>query len=647
MRIPVFAVYLDTRKLATYTVLAFVLGSLLGGAMWNFGGVYVPETLSMASLDFGSLQRFASYDELRDFLGTMTLATGRGFRGDILGRGFRGEVIEELADVASSVKSAADSASVYFDVKSTPPDFSGTNIQVEGVDEADIVKTDGWFIYMAKDDTIVIVRAYPPEEAEVVARIRIYQWVQDLFVAGDKMVVFARLSRSVYRDILGSEPPPGFEATTTILVYDISDRASPEKEREVTVDGAYFNSRMIGDYVYAIVREGAGIRDDEVVLPCYSSEKRRWEVEPTDIYYVNQSDVGFVYTNVLVINVQDPDAEFTAETFLLGAATNLYVSLGNIYIAAGQWGGNTAIYKIGIDEGAISYVADGSVPGHVLNQFSMDENDGYFRIATTDGRARRSGSASSSNVYVLNGSLGIVGRLEGLAPGEEIYSARFMGDRCYLVTFKKVDPLFAIDLSDPEEPRVLGKLKIPGFSDYLHPYDEDHLIGLGKETVEAEEGDFAWHQGIKMSIFDVSDVSQPKEVAKIIIGDRGSYSPALDDHKAFLFSRARNLLVIPILVAEIDDDRYSGPISPRMYGDYVFQGAYVFDVSPETGISVRGRVTHLDGSDDLLKSGYWFESDYSVERSLYIEDVLYTISGRMIKMNDLDDLSELGRVDIS
>jgi inhibitor of cysteine peptidase len=274
----------------------------------------------------------------------------------------------------------------------------------------------------------------------------------------------------------------------------------------------------------------------------------------------------------------------------------------------------------------------------------MDEKDGYFRIAVTSGHVSRSGAATSNDVYVLNASLGVVGSVTGLAPGEDIYSVRFMGDRCYMVTFKKVDPLFTIDLSDPENPKVLGKLKIPGYSDYLHPYDENTLIGIGKETVEAEEGDFAWYQGVKISLFDVSDVENPRELAKIEIGDRGSDSPALHDHKAVLFSRERNLLVIPITVAEVDEDDYASAPPDNAHGEYVDQGAYVFHVSREDGIELTGRVTHIDDPEVFLKSGYYFDSDLFVERSLYIEDSLYTISRGMVKVNALADLAEIASV---
>jgi len=473
-------------------------------------------------------------------------------------------------------------------------------------------------------------------------------------VSGDKLVVFLPFSEVYYWYPWGWCPPPGEEPSTTIEIYDISDRASPTLDRSITVDGYYFNSRMIGDYVYAIIDQPAYLNNSEVDLPTIRSGECIVEVEPTDIYYVNCSDAFHTFTNIVAINVQDPEQAFTHGTILLGAASNLYVSRSHVYMTS-PWCwedgphrvDGTMVYKIRVEDGGVDYMADGFVPGWVLNQFSMDEHDGYFRIATTRGHVSRQGPSSSSSVYILNASLGIVGRLEGLAPGEEIYSARFMGSRCYLVTFKKVDPLFVIDLADPESPRVLGKLKIPGYSDYLHPYDENHLIGVGKETVEAEEGDFAWYQGVKISLFDVSNVSKPRELAKLEIGDRGTDSPVLRDHKAFLFSRSRNLLVLPILVAEIDPQVYSGEVPPNTHGDYVFQGAYVFNVSLTDGIIMRGRITHLDEGEDLLKSGYYFESQYSVERALYIGNVLYTISNGMIKMNSLEDLGEINGLELS
>jgi uncharacterized secreted protein with C-terminal beta-propeller domain len=221
-----------------------------------------------------------------------------------------------------------------------------------------------------------------------------------------------------------------------------------------------------------------------------------------------------------------------------------------------------------------------------------------------------------------------------------------MGDRCYLVTFKITDPLFTIDLSDPENPEVLGALKIPGFSTYLHPYDENILIGIGKETVESKTGDFAWQQGVKISLFDVSDITDPKELAKLEVGDRGTESNALYDPHAFLFSKARNMLVLPILEAQIDETDFADGEAPLdWYGEYVNQGAYVFDISPE-GIELRGTISHIEDPEEFLKSGYWFESDLEVKRSLYIEDNLYTLSDGMIKVSSIQTLDELAAINL-
>jgi hypothetical protein len=237
----------------------------------------------------------------------------------------------------------------------------------------------------------------------------------------------------------------------------------------------------------------------------------------------------------------------------------------------------------------------------------------------------------------------IVGSVEDLAPGERIYSARFIGDRAYLVTFKKVDPFYVIDLSDPMDPEVLGFLKIPGYSDYLHPFDEDHVIGVGKWTEESDSGNFAWYQGVKISVFDVSDVSNPVESANIILGDRGTDSYALRDHKAFLFDKEKGILVIPVSLAKIDESKYDGDIPANAFGQVYWQGAMVLDID-EDSIEERGRVSHYD-EDDEFNRWYW-GGNKAVQRSLYMDDVLYTISQSKIKANDLGTIAEINEVDL-
>ncbi|MBI2445536.1 beta-propeller domain-containing protein [Candidatus Micrarchaeota archaeon] len=328
----------------------------------------------------------------------------------------------------------------------------------------------------------------------------------------------------------------------------------------------------------------------------------------------------------------------------------------------------TVVHKFALGP-AITYVGKGEVPGHLLNQFSMDESDGYFRLATTirpvygpwtmavrcmpDSRCiQPTPTPSRNNVYVLDGSLNTVGKLEDLAPGESIYSARFMGKRAYLVTFRQLDPLFVIGLDDPRNPTLLGKLKIPGYSDYLHPYDETRLIGLGKDAIPLKDSDLAFPLGLKLSMFDVSDVANPKEIASYGIGDAGSDSYALHDHKAFLFNREKGLLVIPARVAVIPPEKKTGDLV-HVYGEVNFQGAYVFStascepqVAAQCEFQLRGTVSHVT-PEELAKMGdYYYGSGTDVTRSAYIDGTLYTMSDRYVKANDLGTLAAQASVEL-
>ncbi|MBR9702957.1 hypothetical protein GOV10_02900, partial [Candidatus Woesearchaeota archaeon] len=226
----------------------------------------------------------------------------------------------------------------------------------------------------------------------------------------------------------------------------------------------------------------------------------------------------------------------------------------------------------------------------------------------------------------------VIGELEGIAEDERIYSTRFMGKRLYMVTFRQVDPFFVIDLSNPRNPEIMGELKIPGWSSYLHPYDENHIIGVGKETEEDKYGR-PRTQGVKVALFDVSDPENPIEVDKVEIGDSGSDSEVLNDHKAFLFDKEKNLLVIP--VREIDGERYSYK--------RVKQGAIVLHID-EDGLRIEKKITHYDGNYQNYWG--WYGSPNAVRRALYMDDVLYTISMETIKMHSLDDYDKIGEVDL-
>ncbi len=519
------------------------------------------------------------------------------------------------------------------------PTHSTTNVQVAGVDEADIVKVDDrGYMYIVSGNVVFIVKAYPPAQTQLVSQISFDdQCLIGIYVQGNKLAVLG----SDYTFPTTYDRYHVTNITTFVKIYDVTDPSSPSMVRDFAISGSYFNSRMIGDYVYFVVSKAAYLIDNVPQLPEIRSDQKLTMIAPTEIHYSNGTDNYYQYTTFVAMNIKNVTKAPVYLPIMLGSTGNMYVSLNNVYITCGGWSGNTTIYRIRVQGSNMTCEATGTVPGRERNQFSMDEYDDFFRIETTTQTITwQPGWITKTNLYVLDMNLSVVGKLEGLAPGENFHSARFMGDRAYFVTFKKIDPLFVIDLSEPTNPSVLGELHIPGYSDYLHPYDETHLIGVGKHTVEADEGDFAWYQGIKISLFDVSNVTNPVQMDNITIGDRGSDTPVLYDHKAFLFDRATGLLVIPILEAKIDESEYGGEVPPNAYGDPVWQGAYVYDVSLHHGFVFEGRITHLESGMNIYEDSYW------VKRSVYIEDVLYTISSRKVVLNKLHDLSPILEIEL-
>ena len=586
-----------------------------------------------------SLNKFSSYEELKTFLETTP-------QGNYPTFGVRGMGLESNDALASPEPAASSEAG--------SSDYSKTNIQVEGVDEADIVKTDGEYIYIVSGGNVTIVKAYPAEEAKVVSKISLNGSIMGIFINGDKLAIFhneyttyllyegvevressssaeEKNENTTADEAPGVSEPITYEPpTTSIKVYDISDRENPVLTRDFSIDGNYFSSRMIGDYVYVVATMYTFFTETDIALPRIQSNNETEVIPATDIYYCNLSDSSYSFTTIVALNIQNDSQEPTHETIVLGGTSNIYVSQNNIYLTFTHYSWQedettkTTIQRIRIEQQTITFEATGEVPGYVLNQFLMDEHNGYFRIATTvnnvNWRTFTDEPASTNNVYVLDMNLTVVGKLEGLAPGEQIYSARFMGDRCYLVTYRQIDPFFVIDVANPTEPKVLGYLKIPGFSGYLHPYDENHIIGIGKQD-----------SNVKLSLFDVTDVTAPTEIAKYIVEADYSDSPVLYDHKAFLFDKPKQLLAIPV--------------STNMFGirdgnrNY-WQGAYIFDISLEQGFTLEGEITHQNVADQ-------FEYGHSVKRILYIDDVLYTISSMKVKMNNLETLTEINEIDIS
>jgi uncharacterized secreted protein with C-terminal beta-propeller domain len=287
-------------------------------------------------------------------------------------------------------------------------------------------------------------------------------------------------------------------------------------------------------------------------------------------------------------------------------------------------------FRIGGDPSATRYVGSGIVPGHVLNQFSMDQWFGYLRIATSRGRVPdpKVESAVSVLAEAPNGSLVRVGAVEHIAPGEDIRAVRFDSERSYLVTFKKTDPLFALDLLHPANPRVLGELKIPGFSTYLQRIDRDHLISIGFDA--DDRGDFAYFDGLLLQLFDVSAPTEPKLLFKEKLGTRGSGSEAATDHLAFNYFGERGWLGVPATVCEGGGNGQSGTLA--------FSGLLLYDVDVNTGFKRRGGIDH--GERGANCNQWWSRSKSAVKRSIFLDDLVYSIADDRVKVQHMSQLGQ-------
>jgi uncharacterized secreted protein with C-terminal beta-propeller domain len=704
--------------LALFMTVAMVLGGILG-VVTLLDMENEPDPSPGNEYDevsYSNLQRFNSYDEIQDFLTLQAELSGGGiYPSNIsVNQVFFGE-----RTMMDALEGGVDSD----DTAGSSPDHSKTNVQEEGVDEGDIVKTDGEYAYViSKNQTkVYIIKVYPAEESGIV-KVLDFDWtVRELYLNDGKLVVLG--ANLYYYTHYRLWMPEGYswEPETYVNVYDITDKENPTLTREVMLKGSYVSSRTIGDYLYLIVRQYTTQVENEDDLPVAANE----------VYYADEYDYWYTFTTIASVNVQNPAEDPNLETILIGVSTHIYVSTENIYLTytkrmswveqterkidevilpmvpeetrseiqdiqnsggsrltrvgkidevVGEYADSlsdtekmdfyndvevqnnvflerlapqiqkTMIHRIRINNGWIQYEASGGVLGYVLNRFSMSEYNQYFRIATTSGQRWWWGSADNSlnnHVFVCDLNLNVLGGVSDIAPGESIYSARFVRDRGYLVTFVVIDPFFVIDLSNPKDPEIMGELKIPGYSNYLHPYDDDHVIGIGKDAID--EGDFAWYLGVKLSLFDVTDVENPKEKSKYIVGDRGTESLALSDPHAFLFAKSKDLLVMPIVLAEIDESEYPGEIPPSAYGDTVWCGAYVFSVDDVNGFQLQGEVTHLEDYEEPDPDGYWYYPFWNkrIKRTFYIENVLYTLSDYLIQANSLDDFEEISSVTLT
>lgn len=528
-----------------------------------------------------------------------------------------------------------------------------TNVQVENVDEADIIKNDGEYIYILtgsgednlySGDVIRIIRGSDLKEVTTLSVERKENTVfngKEMYVQGDKLVLIGNTAeviieeeskssddKVVYNGLMETTTAyaPGStqahtvycfaespEYDTVILTYDISDISKPELISEKKQSGEYKSSRMIDEILYTVSNYWVSFDYDgsekEVIEVCVP--KVNGERIPAEDIEIKLEENTRRYTVITASDTASEDLSGGAYAYL-GNSEEIYCSTDTLYFVYSDYDNKTnedttVINAISLSKDKISRKATGSVYGYFNNQFSMDEYNGYLRVATTG--YNNSTFKDESNLYVLDDKLEIVGKLENMADNEEVKSVRFVGDTAYVVTFEQTDPLFVIDLSKPTEPKVSGFVKLPGYSTYLHPISSDYLVGVGFGGTE-ESADLS---ALKVTLFDVSDPENPKVVSNFEVCEAGTEITDSDNHKAFLYYPEKNLIGIPV-------KKYNYTNGYREVFSYA--------------------VLEIKDGELQLKNGYVHQQEGTrlggMFRGTYIDDTLYTISDSSICAFGLD-----------
>ena len=478
-------------------------------------------------------------------------------------------------------------------------DYSTTNTRQEGVDEADVVKTDGRYLYVLRNDNHMLSIVDTKEGLEETYCINMdeEQYVQEFYFlpAEKKLITIA----SVYLEqIPGDSVYAGARmiwdtSVTQVITYDVSDANNPKEIGKVEQSGNYTSSRMADGHVYLFTNYYAGgnfAKDEpETYIPTVEAKL----IESEDIY-LPKTEMGCSYEVITSIDVNEPDKAKESKAIFTNGG-QLYVSNNNIYYYETSWAytdknEETTIRKIAYDNGKLTAVAQETIDGYINDSFSIDEYEGNLRVIVTVG--------DTNSVYVMDEELEVIGKIEGLAEEERVYSARFMGATAYFVTFYETDPLFTVDFSNPRDPKIIGKLKIPGFSDYLHFYGEDKLLGIGMDVDEETQVT----GGVKLTMFDISDKTDVKEEATYIMGN--VYSTDISyDYKAALIDVYKNIICFP---------GYSEG----------GQNYYIFSYDEDDGF-----VCELD--EEINGNGMY------VTRGVYIKDTLYVVQGNIIEAYSL------------
>ena len=494
-----------------------------------------------------------------------------------------------MGDMAAAEEAAASEAADSGSTVSYAGDYSQTNVQTEGVDEGDVVKTDGRYLYIIREGREVqIVSIQAGKMAEVaVIRPTLEQSensILDMYLTGDTLQIICQRYDADMQEDGEDAYYMNYRGITSVCTYDLTDRANPVHVGTTEQEGTYYTSRKSGEYLYLFT----SVYPDESLIRQYADQGKEYGLIPivngeamaaSDIYIPKEDDRGGTeYMLITSVNENKPD-QIADQKAILENATRFYVSTENIYLERENWEAGstqTAIARFSFSQGKIRGESAGVVKGAVTDDFATNEYDGFLRVLTT--QWNDSGS-QTNNVYVLDQNMEIVGKIDNLAEDESIYSARFMGNTGYFVTYRQVDPLFSVDFSDPTHPKILGELKVSGFSEYLHFYGENRLLGIGWET-DPETGAT---KGLKLSMFDVSDPADVKEVDKLVIKNI-DYFPGEYNYKALTVSPEKN--VIGLAASSYES---SGTVNSYMVFSYDEKEGFLTDLT--YGLQEGGNVS--------------------------------------------------------
>lgn len=579
--------------------------------------------------------------------------------------------------------------------EAAPPDgaseYSTTNTQVGGVDEADFVKNDAQYVYVLGRDGLHVIDAWPAKDTHEIGKIALPGLGTRLFLHQERLVVFVRLNAG------GSAAPSAAQActygydckfgaepgSTAAIVYDVRNPGAPRELTRYDFSGGYVASRRVGNSVYTVVYDRPGQPSVPLALDLDTSDPEAFErsyqeklseldgavdqiedaaflpwlaqsragegmakINACDEALVAQAASGVSFSSLITFDLSTLAAP--KRTMIASKPGFVYASGSALYMASEGTDGRegaysyrgtaanelSTIHKFALAADSTHYVGSAGVRGHLLNQFAMDELEGVLRVASTSGKVPDPNVSSNLTTFEESqDGFRKLGELTGIASTEDIRSVRFDGTRGFVVTFKKTDPLFVIDLSQPAQPTILGELKIPGYSTYMHPLDRDHLLGLGFEA--DDQGSFAYFNGIQIQIFDISKLDDPKLMHKTVIGTRGSASDALTNHLAFNYFAAKSLLALPMTICE-------GGGQGRAGDTLSFSGLMLFDVSLSGGIKERGRMPFVDQAMSQAQpscSGWWTSTRSVVKRSIIMDDYAIGISDTLYKVAAISQLA--------